>query len=125
MRTLEITKLNGLGTVNLNLDGNDIISIELRDRETILVQESRGKFKSVLSDNNPKHIIIHEDGYVKVLQGDTQGNSERLVIQFGTDRSGVEKEFTIYTINSDTVKYNNTWLVNTAVYKDGQLEFRY
>lgn len=104
--------------IEISLDDERVVKINLFNRKSILLQKTQGE--NVIVTDKDVVILENLDGFVKIVQGDDRGNNERLLIQFGSDRFGVEKEYTIYTTMDDSIEHYNT-ANSSIIYKSGQL----
>ncbi len=104
--------------IEISLDDKRVVKINLFNRKSILLQKTQGE--NVIMTDKDVVILENLDGFVKIVQGDGRGNNERLLIQFGSDRFGVEKEYTIYTTMDDSIEHYNT-ANSSIIYKSSQL----
>lgn len=122
MRKIRIDQVVDKTVFCIFVDEKLFARIDTLGDASILIKDISGKCKVV--DANTTIILesIGEEDYVRITQGDKDGDFSKIMIETGTERTGVEKSYTLMTKETYEINYAVEELKN-CFYKDKRLVF--
>ncbi len=89
---------------------------------SILIKDVSGKCQVIDAKTTIILESIGEEDYVRITQGDKEGDFSKIMIETGTERTGVEKSYTLMTKETYIINYSVEDLVK-CFYRDKRLVF--
>ena len=122
MRKVRIDQIVDQTVFCIFVDEKLFAKIKTFSDTSILIKDISGKCQVV--DANTTIILesVGEEDYVRITQGDKDGDFSKIMIETGTERTGVEKSYTLMTKETYEIDYAVEGLKN-CFYKDKRLVF--